>query len=90
MTNITPIAITAGITLITSWFGGYFLNFPAQSAEAIEGIKTELSLTNTKVDKVCVYSINQADRMDKNLQSIAKALKVDVVTGNDKDNPCIK
>lgn len=91
----------SALAFFGTWLGAYVLNSPVNSAAAIKQVesastaainelKTEVTAIDNRVDKVCIYSLNQTDRMDKNLQSIARAVKADVVTGSDKDNPCIK
>lgn len=46
--QLATIGITAGVTFITSWLGGFIFNSPALAAKALETAKTELIATQIK------------------------------------------
>lgn len=86
LTTIGVMALTALVSAVTT----KIIDYPTKTNDEIEQIRKSDLAQDSMIDKICTYSINQTDRIDKNIIAIGKALKVDVVTGNEKENPCQK
>lgn len=78
--------ISAAFTATAGKFVDYIFGVP----KVLSLTEKKIDIVDARVDKLCTFTTNQSDRMDKNLQAIAKKLGVPVVTGNDKDDPCKK
>lgn len=84
--TMSIVAVTAAISAIAT----KIVDFPSKTSSEIAQIRESDLAQDSMIDKICTYSINQTDRIDKNIIAIGKALKVEVVTGNEKENPCQK
>ncbi len=71
-----------------SWLGGYILNSPKETQQALASVTNDVSEVKTRLSLLCNDYGQTVSRVDQNLQIIGSALKVKVVTGRTNTDPC--